>query len=377
MIHNRALDSYNQPGSVIKPVLDYALAFEYLGWATSHVLVDEPWVYPGTDFLVGNYDGRYWGEVTIMDAVADSRNIPALKSLQEVINTIGRSGVVDYMNQIGFSKVNEENFDLGYALGGSSFLASPIELAGAYTTLMNGGNYTKPHTITRIEFSDGREPLVPQYSSIPVLSDSAAYLASRTMKYAVEGPYPGYLRSVRKHYPVFGKTGTNRWGEEGPKHGAAKNSMKDRLMIAATDQFSMATWVGFDKKTPDVKPWFSPQEAQFNLPGKLNSYLLDLLEQEYGSGKDLQRPGGVADIQHIAGTFPYQSPLKDMNPHLVAKGLIKKEFLNLVEANPQDLKNLKEQKVNITQSKDTLMINVELTPYPDKENSALLIISLL
>lgn len=366
LIHNRAQSKTYTPASVIKPVVDYALAFEYLGWSTSHVLVDEPWQYPGTNFLVGNYDGRYWGETTIMNAVADSRNIPALKTLQEAVETIGRSGVIEYLNKIGFSKVNSENFDLGYGIGGSSFSTSPIEIAGAYTMIMNGGNYTEPHTVRKIEFSDGREPLVPQYSSIPVISDSAAYLTSRTMKYAVDGPYPGYLSSIRKSYPVFGKTGTNRWGKEAPSY-IPKNAMSDRLMMAATDQFTMATWVGFDKKDEKTKPWFTPSEASFNLPGKLNAYLLDLLSENYGAGKDLSRPSGVVEFKHIIGTFPYQSPLEDMNPDLVTTGLIRKEFLNLVEAKPQELEKLENQTVNVSQSGSQLNIEVEMSPYKDKD----------
>lgn len=366
LIHNRATSKTVQPASVVKPVVDYALAFEYLGYATSHIMVDEPWQYAGTDFTVGNYDGRYWGELTLMDAVADSRNIPALKTLQAAVNTIGRDGVVNYLNAIGFSKVTSDAFDLGYGIGGSSFTTSPVELAGAYTMLMNNGNYIKPHTVTRIEFSDGREPLIPQYASIPVISDAAAYLTTRTMKYAVEGPYPGYLRSIRKPYTVFGKTGTNSWGKNRPSY-VPENAQRDRLMIAATDRFTMATWVGFDKYDEQYKPWFSEAEYRFNLPGKLNSYLLNLLQETYGGGQDIQRPGGVVDIKHITGPFPYQSPLEGMNENLISNGLIKKEFLSLTEAQPQILEDLKSQTVAVAQKGQTLNFDIVMAEYPDKD----------
>ena len=367
LIHNRAKDSYHHPGSVIKPVVDYAPAFEYSGWSTTHKLVDEPWAYAGTDIVVGNYDDRYWGEITVMDAVADSRNVPALRAMEQNISTLGTSGMVEYLNKIGYSVPNTDNFSMNFALGGGDFIASPLEVAGSYTMLMNGGNYTQPHTVTRIEFSDGREPLIPQYTSIPVISDAAAYLTTRTMKYAVEGPYPGYLDSIRKGYTVFGKTGTTRHGPENVDLGIPKDSMKDRLMVAATSDFSMATWVGFDKNDPEMKPWFSPSEADFNLAGRLNSYLLDILAEEYGAPSDLEKPSGVVDFKHILGTFPYQIPLEDMNQDLIVTGMIKKEFLNLVEAKPQPLKDLDKQKVNVKQNGRTLDIDIELTPYPDQE----------
>ena len=367
LIHNRARDSFHNPGSVIKPVVDYAPAFEYSGWATTHKLVDEPYAYAGTDIIVGNYDNRYWGEITVMDAVADSRNIPAIRAMEQNVSTLGVAGVVDYMNKIGYTAPTTDNFSMNFALGGAEFITSPMEIAGSYTMIMNGGNYTQPHTVTRIEFSDGREPLIPQYTSIPVISDSAAYLTSRTMKYAVEGPYPGYLNSIKKPYPVFGKTGTTRHGEENVDVGIPKNAMKDRLMVAATSDFSMATWVGFDTNDPEKKPWFSPSEANFNLPGKLNSYLLDLVAESYGRPDDLTKPSGVVDFKHIVGTFPYQIPLEDMNESLIVTGMIKKEFLNLVEAKPASLKDLANQKVDVNQSGKNLEFNIELSPYPDKD----------
>lgn len=366
LIHNRASSKTVQPASVIKPVVDYALGFEYLGYATSHVLVDEPWQYAGTDVTVGNYDNRYLGEITLMHAVADSRNIPALKTLQAAYNVLGRDGVVGYLNDVGFSQVTEDSFDIGYGIGGSSFVTSPIEMAGAYTMLMNGGNYTEPHTVTRVEFSDGREPLIPQHANTQVISSAAAYLTTRTMKYAVEGPYPGFLRSISKPYTVFGKTGTNGWGDDRPGY-VPQGAQRDRLMIAATDQFSIATWAGFDKYDEKYKPWFSDAEASFNLPGKLNSYLLDLLEENYGSGNDIERPSGVSDIRHITGPFPYQSPMDGMNPDLISNGLIKNEFLNLTSAKPQELDKLKSQSVKVSQNRNTLNIDVEMSPYPDPE----------
>ena len=364
LIHNRASSRSVQPASVIKPVVDYALAFEYLGYSTSHVLVDEPWQYAGTDITVGNYDGRYLGEITLMHAVADSRNIPALKTMQAAIDTLGNSGVVEYLNTIGFSKVSNENFGISFAIGGGDFDTSPIEIAGAYTMLMNEGNFTDPHTVTRIEFQDGRDPLVPQLANAPVISDAAAYLTSRTMKYAVEGPYPGFLRSIRKPYTVFGKTGTNGWDRNRPSF-IPEDSQKARLMMASTDQFTMATWAGFDRNNEEFQPWFTQAQADFNLPGKLNSYLLDLLNENYGAGEDIARPDSVVDIQHITGTFPYQSPLSGMNSNLISNGLIKKEFANLTSAKGQPLSALKSQSVNIKQSGNTLNIDVDMSPYPD------------
>lgn len=366
LIFNNARDAYTQPASVVKPVLDYALAFEYLGWSTNHLMLDAPYKWAGTSIEVGNYDGRFLGEITLMHAVADSRNIPAIQALTQVIETIGNDGVIKYMNNVGFSKVNSDNFAPAFAIGGNGFDTTTMELAGAYATMMNGGNYIKPHTITKIEFENGREPIVNAPSAVSAISDAAAYLAADTMRYAVEGPYPGYLRSVKKPYTVYGKTGTNRYTRNNAV-GAPSNGQRDRLMIAATSEFTTATWVGFVKFDKELKPWITPGEAEFNMTGKMSSYLLDLVEEAYGRPSPLTRPDSVANIEHILGPFPYQVPLEGMNPDLISKNaLIKKDFLKLVEATPQELENLASANVTAVDKNGSLEISVEMTPYPDE-----------
>lgn len=367
-IFNNAKDAYTMPASVVKPVLDYALAFEYLGWATTHVVTDAPYTYAGTNILVGNYDGRFLGEITLMHAVADSRNTTALKALDDVLSAVGRETVVNYMQSIGFSRVNMDNFSNQFAIGGNEFETTTLELAGAYQAVMNNGNYIKPHTITRIEFENGREPITNSPSATNVLSDASAYMAAQTMKYAVEGPWPGYLRSVKKPYTVYGKTGTNRYTPQSAPAGAPHNSQRDRLMIAATSDFTTATWIGFTKYDPELKPWITAAEADFNMTGKMSSYLLDLVQAAYGTPGAIARPSSVVDIQHILGTFPYQVPLADMNPDLISKGgMIKKDFLNLVEAQPQELENLKSSDVKASQDGENVKITVDMSPYPDEE----------
>ena len=101
---NRAISQFKQPGSAVKPFLSYALAFEHLGWATDHVITDRPIVYRGTKKVINNFDGQYRGDVTLQQAVGQSLNTPAIQTLQEVIDTIGRSKVIDYLQSLGFSR---------------------------------------------------------------------------------------------------------------------------------------------------------------------------------------------------------------------------------------------------------------------------------
>ena len=172
MLLNHATEQYKQPGSSVKTILSYALAFEYLGWSTSHVVEDKPMVYAGTDKVIRNANGQYVGQITLKDAVSRSLNTPAIATLQEIFDTIGRDKVVEYLQSLGFScvKNNPELVDIQYAIGGSNFTVSAKELAAAHSIIMNGGYYIEPHTIKRIEFNNGDAPVEPTYAKTKVLS---------------------------------------------------------------------------------------------------------------------------------------------------------------------------------------------------------------
>lgn len=326
---NRAISQFKQPGSAVKPFLSYALAFEHLGWATDHVITDRPIVYRGTKKVINNFDGQYRGDVTLQQAVGQSLNTPAIQTLQEVIDTIGRSKVVDYLQSLGFSQVNSDNFDTGYAIGGSSFQASATEMASAHAAMVNGGRYVQPHTVSRIEFNDGTADYVADHSGKQVISEEVAYMSSTLMQYCVEGPYFNYMQVLKRSYPVYAKTGTTDWGKDGLRFGIPEGAAKDKWMIASTSQTTNVVWVGYDKGVKDEGTYFNNAKSKLNIPGQICELLLDANYDEADPPKALTRPDGVENITHIIGTFPYAS-LDGVDPSLSTTGLIKKEYNNLV-----------------------------------------------
>jgi penicillin-binding protein 1A len=120
LLLNRATQQYKQPGSSVKPVLDYSLAFEYLGYSLDEVLQDRPITFPAEGRVLQNAGSTYSGDVDITKALQSSLNIPAIISLENVVTKIGSNAVVDYMHSIGFSKVSYDEFHLSYAIGGNS-----------------------------------------------------------------------------------------------------------------------------------------------------------------------------------------------------------------------------------------------------------------
>lgn len=362
---NLAAENPVNPGSTLKPVLSYAPAYENLGWASTHVITDEPIDLGGMTMV--NYNNTYLGQITTNMAVGDSRNIPAIKAFQEVQAKIGYNNYQKYAADIGLlnSVADANSFNPHFAIGNSPFYVTPVDLAGATSMLFNEGKYIKPHTVTKIEFKDGSAPIIPDYAAKQVISPGAAYLATSNMKYVVDSGLNGFYTNIlKKSYPTYAKTGTVQYDKTTANSvGVPVGSQKDRLMIAATSDYTIATWTGFEPTAK--KPYFSSSEASFNLAGKLNSYILDVLANEHGRPQAIPVSNDLTQISHITGTFPYQSPLANMNPNLISKGYILKKYATLAQATPQSLKDLASTTASATPNKNKLDIKVDIAAYPD------------
>ena len=324
---NRATSAYLQPGSAIKPIFEYALAIEELGWSTSYTVTDRPIYLYGSKVLIANAGGQgYTGDMLLTEAVARSLNTPAIQALQEVVKAKGEDFCVNYLNSIGF-KVKRENFDLQWAIGGSSMLVTPVQLASAHAMLMNEGNYISGHTINRIVYADDSE-YVADTNGTKVLSSAAAYLTAYLEAYNVSGEFFNYMQILKRNYPVYAKTGTTDWGSSGRGYGIPSGSIKDMWMVAQTSDYTVTTWLGFDKL--DKGTYFTARQDAMNTKGQICKMLLDNIEDHYDyQGHALEKPDDVVSITHIKGMYPYCYPTEGES----VTGLVKKEYSELVDVN--------------------------------------------
>ena len=362
---NRAINMKRQPGSSVKTFLNYPLAFEHLGWSTQHMLEDKPIQYVGLDVIVKNFDNNYRGDILVPAAIGNSLNIPAIQTLQSVVDTIGVKKVVSYLNSIGFSDVTSDKFDIGYAIGGSSFEASPLQLAGAQASIINGGNYIQPHTVTRIEFLDGKEPITPSYTSTNTLSAEAAYMTATMMEQNVSGPYFNFMQILKRNFSVYAKTGTSDWGNEGVKFGIPAGAAKDKWMLSSTSEFTTAVWVGYDKAVKDQVSYMNQSQINLNLPGKISNEVLNSLYSERSNPSSISRPAGVIDVTHVIGIYPYVSPNSSTNPALVVSGLIKSEYANLGTLTNPTIMTPSSFNREITSNGNSRTYKLTLNAYPD------------
>ena len=366
LLLNHATEQYKQPGSSIKPILDYALAFENLGWATDHVLCDKPmWLDSTNSILVYNDSGTYVGDVTLRDALGQSINNCAIQALQTVLNERKYEYVVNYTQSLGYD-FNLDDFNVQYAVGGSTCEVTPYQHAGAYTAIMNYGVYTEPHTIERIEFTNGKSPITPVYESTQVISEAAAYLTTQLMHSNVEYYGGSYSFVKSDDYDVYGKTGTTDYGTSALDYGIPSGAIKDGWLVAATSEYTTATWVGYEKAVTGQPSYITKDYYYNDRPqGKIAHLILDAAF-EYGDKKPskLVQPSGVTSITHVIGTWPYAAFKEDMDESLRTTGLIKSDAVKLVSLATPSIEKMDEKvKVELGENGD---LTIEWPRYPDE-----------
>lgn len=300
---NRATSALLQPGSAIKPVLEYVLAFDRLGWSTAHTITDQPIYLYGGNVLVANAGGQgYTGDMLITEAIARSLNTPAVQTLDAVLKEIGEDEVKDYLRSIGIT-ANLDTFDLQWAIGGNTCLVTPVQLAGAHAIFMNKGYYVAPHTIRKIVFSDDSE-IVSDTVGKQVVSSAAAYMAATCEEYNVSGPFFNLMQILKRSYPVYAKTGTTDWSTAGRPYGIPTGAPKDMWMVAQTSNYTVTVWLGFDKAEKGA--YFTTSEDMANLKGKMIRLILNELDEHFDYGPHaVEKPDDVTNVTMVKGAYPY------------------------------------------------------------------------
>ncbi len=359
---NRAFEE-KQPGSSIKPILDYVPAFEHLGWATSHIVKDEPVDIYGTGTMLKNSNGKYVGNLPLEKAVAESLNTTAAKALMASLDKVGKSEIISFMNKLGYTGITSDTFNLQYSIGGSTMKASPIQMAGAYSALANKGNYIKPHTIRKIIYQGGSKVVENKTEAVQAFSEESAFLMSHILGNAVSKNYYNLLGVLRSNYPVYGKTGTSDWGDSGVQWGIPEGVMKDIWMVGYTSNYTVATWGGYDKPILGQQSYITVPVNNMNIPGNINKKLLDYIHQN-NIPKAIEQPEGVIQIRHLIGKYPYTSPPEGTPESLITTGYINKKFAQLETLTMDSLAALSSFEASIKEGTSNIL-QLRFAPYPD------------
>lgn len=224
---NRATHAKRQPGSSFKPIV-YLAAIEQ-GLRPEDIIPDEP-ITLG-HWSPENFDGKYRGNITVREALAESINTVAVRVFQRA----GANAVIDTARALGISSDLEH--DPALALGASE--VTPLELTGAYASLAAGGRAITPYAITEISNRHGQ--ILYQHSDVtpPEVVNASAVGTLTNMMEDVVRMGTGRRASLGER-PVAGKTGTS-------------SDYHDAWFMGFTGDYTTGVWLGNDDNKPMKK----------------------------------------------------------------------------------------------------------------------------
>ncbi|MGC8796174.1 penicillin-binding protein 1A [Thermodesulfovibrio sp.] len=281
---NRAVYARRQPGSSFKPFV-YATAIEK-GFKPESTILDEPVSYRTglKEWSPSNYDGQFWGEITLRVALAYSRNVPTVR----LAEMLGVDSIVNLARRAGIN--SEMPADLTLALG--SLSVSPLELTSAFAVFANGGRKIKPIAIKYVTDASGKVLLNNEPQLEDAISPEVAYTITDMLKDVVN-----YGTGTRANIgrPVAGKTGTS-------------NDFKDAWFIGYTPQLVAGVWVGYD----DMRKSLGAGEAG----GRVSAPIWAQFMKEALSNKEIQDFICPAVTQETTDNSNPESPKDSTNKEI-------------------------------------------------------------
>ncbi len=222
---NRATQAQRQVGSSFKPFV-YTAAVDR-GAQPDDTIVDEPATFmsAGTPYAPHNFDHRFEGKITLRRALADSRNVPAVKLAEQV----GMNTVLEYARKFGITSPIPAL--LPVALGAADLTL--MEQTSAFTVFPNDGVRIEPRYIRKVTDYDGHV----LEEEFPDARDVVSARTARTMVSLLQGvvQHGTAAAAKRLNHPLAGKTGTT-------------NNFTDAWFIGFSPSVTCGVWIGFDEK---------------------------------------------------------------------------------------------------------------------------------
>jgi 1A family penicillin-binding protein len=293
---NMAVSETRQPGSSIKPI-NYVAAFQK-GWTPATLIWDVPSEFPPSGdpndphppYIPNNYDNKFHGPVTVRTALANSFNVPAVKTL-DFVTVYGAGGMIEMAKRFGITSLNRDDYGLSLTLGGGD--VSVLEMVSAYSVFANAGVRVPPVSILKIVDHQGN--VVYQYSPPQgdrVVSPEHAYLITSILSDNDARSWMfGTHSLLNLPFPVAAKTGTT-------------NDFRDNWTLGYTPDIAAGVWVGNADYTPMVNTTGLTGAAP------IWSQFMQMAAPYVSGGNSpgFTRPPGIVDkvICSLSGTEPSQ-----------------------------------------------------------------------
>jgi penicillin-binding protein 1A len=295
---NRATQAYRQVGSAFKPIV-YTAAIDR-GYTPTTLLMDTPASFQGAAgspaYSPQNYDHKFLGPVTLRHALEDSRNIPAVRVMEQ----LGPRQVNDYARRLGLESALPPY--LAVALGAAE--ATLTEMTSAYSAFPNQGVRMRPYPILKVSDREGNVLEENRPEPKEAIRADTAFVMTNLLRGVVQRGTA--VKAAALNWPVGGKTGTT-------------DDYTDAWFIGFDPDITVGVWVGLDQKRPighnqtgaeaalpiwiDVmKAWIGDRKEPpvFDAPGNIVFVSVD---KGSGNPSDAGTPGAISEV-FIAGTQP-------------------------------------------------------------------------
>jgi membrane peptidoglycan carboxypeptidase len=259
--------SLRQPGSTFKPLV-YANAIENAGIGSGTVLGDYQTKF-GDNYVPRNSDNNYKGKMTIRQAIAQSRNIPAIKAWYvggeeekalDFLDKVGVTSLREYKNNYNSNPERKWDFSYGPSMAIGSGEVRLLDLAGAYAAFANNGKYNPVNPI--LEVRDRHGNILEKYEdqSKQVMMPETAFIINSILSDSLARP-AGSWRNV---LTIPGQNLACKTGTSNKKIGKT-NYPNNLLTLGYTPNILSATWVGnSDGKQMSLMAWGEFTAAPIN-----------------------------------------------------------------------------------------------------------------
>ena len=293
-LSNLAIENKRDVGSTIKPLTTYGPAIEFLQYSTYHQVYDEP-IEEG--YNPSNYDNRHKGQMSMREALVDSRNVPTAKLFNDDLGN-NHNEIRTFLESMGIDVAGMNGEGTNGLVQANAIKAdiTPLSLTGAYTAFANQGNYNDPHFVTKVMTQDGREiDLTPK--TVRVMEESTAYMVTDMLKgvighYGQQLSVPGYVHAA--------KTGTSNYSSDvKERQNIPSNGVPDNWVVGYSPYYTMSVWVGYE----NYNIYLTPDDGTTRLARRI--YKEAMTELTSGlERRDWQRPESVVQLQIENGTDP-------------------------------------------------------------------------
>ena len=226
---NRATQAYRQVGSAFKPFV-YTAAIDR-GYTPASILIDAPVSFPGgagsPAYAPQNYDRRFEGAVTLRHALEQSRNVPAVR----VMDQLGPRQVILYARRLGLESPLPPY--LAVALGAAE--ATLTEMTSAYSVFPNQGVRMRPYAVLKVTDRAGNVLEENRPESKDAIRADTAFVITSLLRGVVQRGVAALAASL--NWPLGGKTGTT-------------DDYTDAWFIGFDPDITLGVWIGLDQKRP-------------------------------------------------------------------------------------------------------------------------------